>query len=133
VAPKRAVRVLIAEPGLNGHDLEVKVAAHALRDAGFEIIYTGLSQTVEMIVQSAIQEDVDVIGLSIRSGAHMPICEKLFTILKGKGVDDVMVLVVGVIPTRDIEGLKKMGVAEVFPDGSDVDAPAEFIRKHICN
>ncbi len=133
MAPKRPVRVLIAEPGLDGHDREVKVMAHALRDAGFEIIYTGLSQTVEMIVQSAIQEDVDVIGLSIMSGAHMPICEKLFRILKEKGVDDVMVLVGGVIPESDIAGLKETGVAEVFPDGSDIDAPAEFIRKHICN
>jgi methylmalonyl-CoA mutase, C-terminal domain len=130
VASKSTSRVLIAKPGLDGHDRGAKVIAHALRDAGFEVIYTGLHQTVEMIVQAAIQEDADVIGLSIMSGAHMPICEKLFTLLKELGVDDVMVLVGGVIPIRDIPLLKQMGVAEVFPGGSDIDAPAKFIREH---
>lgn len=122
-------RILLAKPGLDGHDRGAKVMAHALKDAGFEVIYTGLHQTVEMIVQAAIQEAVDVIGLSIMSGAHIPICRKLFQLLKEKGVDNVMVLVGGVIPSRDIPQLKKMGVAAVFPGGSDIDAPAEFIRE----
>ncbi len=122
-------RILLAKPGLDGHDRGAKVMAHALKDAGFEVIYTGLHQTVEMIVQTAIQEAVDVIGLSIMSGAHIPICRKLFQLLKEKGVENVMVLVGGVIPSRDIPQLKEMGVAAVFPGGSDIDAPAEFIRE----
>ena len=124
----KTARVLISKPGLDGHDRGAKVIAHALKDAGFEVIYTGLHQTVEAIVQTAIQEDVDVIGLSIMSGAHSPICSKLFDLLKSKGVDDVLVLVGGVIPNRDIPGLKQMGVAEVFPGGSDIDSPAEYLR-----
>ena len=122
-------RILLAKPGLDGHDRGAKVMAHALKDAGFEVIYTGLHQTVEMIVQTAIQEAVDVIGLSIMSGAHIPICRKLFQLLDEKGVDNVMVIVGGVIPSRDIPQLKEMGVAAVFPGGSDIDAPAEFIRE----
>ncbi len=124
-------RVLVAKPGLDGHDRGAKVVAHALKDAGFEVIYTGLHQTVEMIVETAIQEDADVIGLSIMSGAHVPITRKLFDLLAGKGVDDVMVLVGGVIPSRDILKLKEIGVAEVFPSGSDIDAPASFIREKL--
>jgi methylmalonyl-CoA mutase, C-terminal domain len=122
-------RILLAKPGLDGHDRGAKVMAHALKDAGFEVIYTGLHQTVEMIVQAAIQEAVDVIGLSIMSGAHIPICRKLFQLLDEKGVDNVMVIVGGVIPSRDIPQLKEMGVAAVFPGGSDIDAPGEFIRE----
>lgn len=122
-------RILLAKPGLDGHDRGAKVMAHALKDAGFEVIYTGLHQTVEMIVQAAIQEDVDVIGLSIMSGAHLPICRKLMNLLREKGAGDVMVLVGGVIPSRDIPLLNEMGVAGVFPGGSDIDAPATFIRE----
>jgi methylmalonyl-CoA mutase C-terminal domain/subunit len=122
-------RILLAKPGLDGHDRGAKVVAHALRDAGFEVIYTGLHQTVEMIVETAIEEDVDVIGLSIMSGAHIPICEKLTHLLKDKEADDIMVLVGGVIPGKDISRLKEMGVAEVFPGGTDIDAPAMFIRE----
>ncbi len=122
-------RILLAKPGLDGHDRGAKVMAHALKDAGFEVIYTGLHQTVEMIVQTAIQESVDVIGLSIMSGAHVPICRKLFQLLKEQDVHNIMVLVGGVIPTRDIQKLKEMGVAAVFPGGSDIDAPAQFIRE----
>lgn len=129
MASGRTPRILLAKPGLDGHDRGAKVMAHAFRDAGFEVIYTGLHQTVEMIVQAAIQEDVDVIGLSIMSGAHVPICRKLFQSLREKGVDDMLVLVGGVIPGRDISKLKEMGVAAVFPGGSDIDAPAEFIRE----
>lgn len=131
LAYNRIPRVLVAKPGLDGHDRGAKVIAHALKDAGFEIIYTGLHQTVEMIVQAAIQEDVDVIGLSIMSGAHIPICEKLFKLLKEKEADDIIVVVGGVIPNRDIAHLKEMGVAEVFPGGSDLDAPADFIRQRL--
>lgn len=122
-------RILLAKPGLDGHDRGAKVVAHALRDAGFEVIYTGLHQTVEMIVETAIEEDVDVIGLSIMSGAHVPICEKLANLLKEKEADDIMVLVGGVIPGKDIPRLKEMGVEEVFPGGTDIDAPATFIRE----
>lgn len=127
----RVPRVLVAKPGLDGHDRGAKVIAHALKDAGFEVIYTGLHQTVEMIVEVAIQEDVDVIGLSIMSGAHLPIAERLLGLLRERGVDDVMVLVGGVIPSRDVRKLKDMGVAEVFPGGSDIDLPAQFIRQRL--
>lgn len=129
MSPGHIARILLAKPGLDGHDRGAKVVAHALKDAGLEVIYTGLHQTVEMIVQSAIQEDVDIIGLSVMSGAHIPICEKLLRLLKEKGAEDIMVLVGGVIPTRDIPRLKAMGVAEVFPGGADIDAPAAFIRE----
>ena len=124
-------RILLAKPGLDGHDRGAKVMAHALKDAGFEVIYTGLHQTVEMIAQAAIQEDVDVIRLSIMSGANMPICEKLIRLLRKKGADDMMILVGGVIPSRDIPRLKELGVAEVFPGGSDIDAPAAFLKERL--
>ena len=124
-------RILVAKPGLDGHDRGAKVIAHALKDAGFEVIYTGLHQTVEMIVQTAIQEAVDVIGLSIMSGAHITICRRLFALLESKGANDIIVLVGGVIPSEDIPKLKALGVAEVFPGGSDIDAPAEFVRKSL--
>lgn len=124
-------RILLAKPGLDGHDRGAKVIAHALKDAGFEVIYTGLHQTVEMIVQSAIQEAVDIIGLSIMSGAHIPICRKLFQLLKENQADDIVVIVGGVIPGRDIPVLKEMGVASVFPGGSDIDAPSEFISEQM--
>jgi methylmalonyl-CoA mutase, C-terminal domain len=130
VAVGRTPRILLAKPGLDGHDRGAKVMAHALKDAGFEVIYTGLHQTVEMIIQAAIQEAADVIGLSIMSGAHIPICRKLMAMLREKGADDVMVLVGGVIPSRDIPVLQELGVAAVFPGGSDIDAPAAFIREH---
>ena len=124
-------RILLAKPGMDGHDRGAKVVAHALKDAGFEVIYTGLHQTVEMIVETAVQEDVDVIGLSVMSGAHVPICEKLVRLLKEKGADDIMILVGGVIPSRDIPRLKEIGVAEVFPGGSDIDALAAFIKARL--
>lgn len=129
MSPVRTPRILLAKPGLDGHDRGAKVIAHALRDAGFEIIYTGLHQTVEMIAETAMQEAVDIIGLSIMSGAHIPICRKLFALLREKQADDIMVLVGGVIPTRDIAKLKEIGVSQVFPGGSDIDAPAAFIRE----
>jgi methylmalonyl-CoA mutase, C-terminal domain len=124
-------RILLAKPGLDGHDRGAKVIAHALKDAGFEVIYTGLHQTVEMIIEAAIQEDVDVIGLSIMSGAHIPICQKLFKLLHEREAEDILVLVGGVIPSKDIPALKKLGVAAVFPGGSDIDSAAIFLREQM--
>lgn len=129
MAVRSTARILLAKPGLDGHDRGAKVVAHALKDAGFEVIYTGLHQTVEMIVQAAVQEAVDIIGLSIMSGAHIPICRKLMALLEEKESLDILVLVGGVIPSRDVAVLKEMGVAEVFPGGSDLDAPADFIKE----
>jgi methylmalonyl-CoA mutase, C-terminal domain len=116
------IRVLIAKPGLDGHDRGAKVVARALRDGGMEVIYTGLRQTPEQIVAAAAQEDVDAIGLSILSGAHMPICRKVIELLQEKQMGEVRVFVGGIIPAQDIAELKKMGVAEVFlPGASTVD------------
>ena len=122
------IRVLIAKPGLDGHDRGAKVVALALRDSGFEVIYTGLHQTVEQIVEAALQEDVDVIGLSILSGAHLPIARKLMGRLREAGLEDTIVLVGGNIPERDAEPLKALGVAGVFPTGSRFQDIAAFIR-----
>jgi methylmalonyl-CoA mutase C-terminal domain/subunit len=115
------IRVLIAKPGLDGHDKGAKIVALALRDAGMEVIYSGLHQTLEQIIHTATQESVDVIGLSIMSGAHLPICEKLISMMKQAGLEDVRLTVGGVIPNRDIPKLKQMGVAAVFPGGTSFD------------
>ena len=128
---KRPIRVLIAKPGLDGHDRGAKVVAHALRDAGMEVIYTGLHQSLDSIVQAAMQEDVDVIGLSIMSGAHLPICKKLIGLLKEKSLQDKLVMVGGVIPKRDIPTLRELGVAGVFPGGTPFSVPVEFLRKQL--
>ena len=120
-ASQKSIRILVAKPGLDGHDRGAKVISHALRDAGFEVIYSGLHQTVDQIIAAAIQEAVDVIGLSIMSGAHLPIGQKLMDGLKDKGMNDVAVVVGGVIPNRDIPALKEMGVDGVFPGGSALD------------
>ena len=118
----RKIRVLIAKPGLDGHDRGAKVVARALRDAGMEVIYTGLRQSPEQIVAAAAQEDVDAVGLSILSGAHLPICRKVIDLLRDKGMTDVRVFLGGIIPAQDIAELKSMGVAEVFlPGSSTVD------------
>ena len=127
----RPVRVLIAKPGLDGHDRGAKVVALALRDAGFEVVYTGLHQTVEQIVEAALQEDVDVIGLSILSGAHLPISKKLMAKLREAKIEDVLVMVGGNIPERDIAPLKALGVAGVFPTGSRFEDIAAFIRPNV--
>ena len=127
----RPIRVIIAKPGLDGHDRGAKVVALALRDAGFEVIYTGLHQTVEQIVEAATQEDVDVIGLSILSGAHLPISKKLMAKLREARIEDVLVMVGGNIPERDIAPLKALGVAGVFPTGSRFEAVAAFIRERV--
>lgn len=125
------IRVLIAKPGLDGHDRGVKVVAQLLRDAGMEVIYTGLHQTVDQIIEVAKQEDVNVIGLSILSGAHFPITEKLMNGLKENGMSDVVVVVGGNIPRRDIDGLQSLGVRGVFPTGSKFEAIIDFIKSQV--
>jgi methylmalonyl-CoA mutase C-terminal domain/subunit len=130
MAEKR-IRVLIAKPGLDGHDRGAKVIARALRDAGMEVIYTGLRQTPEMIASAAAQEDVDVIGLSILSGAHNTLCMRLMDLLRAKSMADVTVLIGGIIPEEDIPALKKAGIAEVFLPGTSTQAIVEFIRARI--
>lgn len=118
---KNNIRVLIAKPGLDGHDKGAKIISLALRDAGMEVIYSGLHQTLEQIVQTATQEAVDVIGLSIMSGAHLPICERLIDMMKEEGLNDIHLVVGGVIPHQDIPKLKEMGVADVFPGGTSFE------------
>ena len=125
------IRVLIAKPGLDGHDRGAKVVAHALKEAGMEVIYTGLHRTVDQIVRIAIQEDVDVIGLSIMSGAHLPIVEKLMGLVSREGISDKMVLVGGVIPNKDIERLKALGVAGVFPGDTRFSEIVSFITENV--
>lgn len=115
---QRKIRILIAKPGLDGHDKGAKIIALALRDAGMEVIYSGLHQTLDQIVQSAVQETVDVIGLSIMSGAHLPISQKLMAMMKEKGLSDIRLIVGGVIPHQDIPKLEEIGVAAVFPGGT---------------
>jgi methylmalonyl-CoA mutase C-terminal domain/subunit len=129
--PDPKIRVLVAKPGLDGHDRGAKVIARALRDAGMEIIYTGLRQTPEMIVSAALQEDVQVIGLSILSGAHNVIVPRLMDLLKQNKMEDVLVLVGGIIPDQDIEGLKKIGVAAIFQPGTAMDDIVKFIRSNV--
>lgn len=130
MAEKR-IRVLIAKPGLDGHDRGAKVIARALRDAGMEVIYTGLRQTPEMIASAAVQEDVDVIGLSILSGAHNTICPSLMKLLHAKGMDDVTVLVGGIIPEADLVKLKEAGIAEIFLPGTSTQDIVDFIQKRL--
>ncbi len=127
----KPVKVLIAKPGLDGHDRGAKVVAHALRDAGMEVIYTGLHQTVEQILETALQEDVNVIGLSILSGAHLPLSEKLMEGLKEKDLVDLLVIVGGNIPQRDVEKLQALGVAHVFRTGSRFDDIVSFIQERV--
>src|SRR5262245_10406890 len=124
----KKIRVVIAKPGLDGHDRGAKVIARALRDAGMEVIYTGLRQTPEQIAAAALQEDADVIGLSILSGAHMHICPRLMDLLKEKGLDRVTVLVGGIIPDVDVQKLREIGIAGVFLPGSPMQQIIEFIN-----
>ncbi len=131
MSPDRKIRVLVAKPGLDGHDRGAKVIARALRDAGMEVIYTGLRQTPEMVVNASLQEDVDVIGLSILSGAHNAIVPRVMDLLKQNQMDDVLVLVGGIIPDQDIEPLKKAGVAAIFQPGTPMDSIIEFIRANV--
>lgn len=127
----RKIRVLVAKPGLDGHDRGAKVIARALRDAGMEVIYTGLRQTPEMIVNSALQEDVDVIGLSILSGAHNAIVPRVSELLRKHKIEDVLLLVGGIIPEQDFDQMKKAGVSGIFNPGTPMDEIVDFIRKNI--
>ncbi len=127
----RKIRVVIAKPGLDGHDRGAKVIARALRDAGMEVIYTGLRQTPEQIAAAALQEDADVIGLSILSGAHMHVCPRLMELLREKGLDDVLVLVGGIIPDVDIPKLREMGVKGIFLPGSPMQAIIDYINGNV--
>lgn len=128
---EKRIRVLVAKPGLDGHDRGAKVVALALRDAGMEVIYTGLHQTVEQIIQIALQEDVDVIGLSILSGAHIPITKKFLEKAKKEKVENVLIVVGGVIPKKDIETLRQMGVDGIFPGGTPFEESIKFIKEHV--
>src|SRR6201984_2920502 len=130
---EQKIRVLVAKPGLDGHDRGAKVIARALRDAGMEVIYTGLRQTPEMIVNASLQEDVQVIGLSILSGAHNAIVPRVMDLLKQNKMDDVLVVVGGIIPDQDIEPLKKAGVAAIFQPGTAMDDIVQFIRANVSS
>jgi methylmalonyl-CoA mutase cobalamin-binding domain/chain len=127
----RKTRVVVAKPGLDGHDRGAKIIARALRDAGMEVIYTGLHQTPEQIVETVIQEDADAVGLSILSGAHMTLVPRIAELLKGQGAEDVVLVVGGTIPNDDIPELKKLGVAEIFTPGSSVQGIIDFIREKV--
>jgi len=128
---EKKIRVLVAKPGLDGHDRGAKIVARALRDAGMEVIYSGLHQTAEMIVETAVQEDVDVIGLSLLSGAHMTLFRDVTKLLKEKEMGDVLVLGGGIIPEDDVPALKKAGIAGVFGPGTTCEEIVEFIKKNV--
>ena len=129
--PPKHIRVLIAKPGLDGHDRGAKIIARALRDAGMEVIYSGLRQTPEQIVNAALQEDVDCIGLSILSGAHNVIFPRIMELLKQKHIDDVLVVAGGIIPNQDISTLKEIGVDEIFLPGTSTETIVEYIKSHV--
>ena len=131
IATERKIRVLVAKPGLDGHDRGAKVIARALRDAGMEVIYTGLHQTPEMIAEAALQEDVDAVGLSILSGAHMAIFPRVMDELRKRGLDDVLVCAGGIIPPPDVEPVRAMGVKGVFGPGTPMDEVVRFIRDNV--
>ena len=128
---ERKIRVLVAKPGLDGHDRGAKVIARALRDAGMEVIYTGLRQTPEMIASAALQEDVDAVGISILSGAHNTLCPRIVDLLRANGMDDTLVLVGGIVPQEDIEPLKSQGVSEIFLPGTSTEDIVTFIRANV--
>jgi methylmalonyl-CoA mutase, C-terminal domain len=128
---ERKIRVLVAKPGLDGHDRGAKVIARALRDAGMEVIYTGLRQTPEMIATAALQEDVDAVGISILSGAHNTLCPRIVDLLRENGMDDTLVLVGGIVPQEDIIVLKSKGVSEIFLPGTSTEDIVKFIRANV--
>ncbi len=128
---EQKIRIVVAKPGLDSHDRGAKVIARAFRDAGMEVIYTGLRQTPEQIVETALQEDVDVIALSILSGAHMTLFPKIMKLVKERGLDDVLVFAGGIIPEEDVPALKEMGIASVFGPGTNTDELVKFIRENI--
>jgi len=125
------IRVLVAKPGLDGHDRGAKVIARALRDAGMEVVYTGLRQTPEMIAEAALQEDVDVVGLSILSGAHNALAPRIMALLKERGLENVRVYIGGIIPDEDVPGLKAMGITDVFGPGTSTEAIVKTIREAV--
>ena len=125
------IRVVVAKPGLDGHDRGAKVIARAFRDAGFEVIYTGLRQTPEQVVHAALQEDADVVGLSVLSGAHMTLCPRIMELMKKERLDDVMVVVGGIIPDQDIPKLKQWGVSEVFQPGASTEDIVAYVRQNV--
>jgi methylmalonyl-CoA mutase C-terminal domain/subunit len=131
MADTRPIRVLVAKPGLDGHDRGAKVIARALRDAGMEVIYTGIRQTPEMIVEAAIQEDVDAILMSILSGAHMSLFPKVMELLKQNGVDDILVAAGGILPDEDLPAIKEMGIKGCFGPGTSMDEIIEFVRTNV--
>jgi methylmalonyl-CoA mutase, C-terminal domain len=131
MADTRPIRVLVAKPGLDGHDRGAKVIARALRDAGMEVIYTGIRQTPEMIVEAAIQEDVDAILMSILSGAHMTLFPKVMELLKKEGVDDMLVAAGGILPDEDLPAIKEMGIKGCFGPGSSMEEVSEFVRSNV--
>ncbi|HEY2992132.1 MAG TPA: cobalamin B12-binding domain-containing protein [Methylomirabilota bacterium] len=131
MSPERPVRIVVAKPGLDGHDRGAKIVARALRDAGFEVIYTGLHQTPEQVVATALQEDADAIGLSVLSGAHNYLFKRVLELLREKGADDVAVFGGGIIPPEDIAALKAMGVKEIFTPGTSTQDIVRFVREHI--
>lgn len=128
---ERKIRVLVAKPGLDGHDRGAKIIARALRDAGMEVIYTGLRQTPEMIASAALQEDVDAVGISILSGAHNTLCPRIVNLLRESGMDDTLVLVGGIVPREDIATLKEIGVSEIFLPGSSTEDIVKFINANV--
>jgi methylmalonyl-CoA mutase C-terminal domain/subunit len=128
---ERKIRVLVAKPGLDGHDRGAKVIARALRDAGMEVIYTGLRQTPEMIASAALQEDVDAVGISILSGAHKTLCPRIVDLLHENGMDDTLVLVGGIVPKEDIDDLKAKGVSEVFLPGTSTEDIVNYLRENV--
>jgi methylmalonyl-CoA mutase, C-terminal domain len=128
---EKKIRVVVAKPGLDGHDRGAKIIARALRDAGMEVIYTGLHQTPEQIVETVIQEDADAVGLSILSGAHMTLVPRVLELLREQGADDVVVTLGGTIPSDDVAELKQLGVAEVFTPGASTEQAVEFIRNAV--
>ena len=131
MSSSKKIRVLVAKPGLDGHDRGVKIVARALRDAGMEVIYTGLRQTPEMIVRAALDEGVHCIGLSILSGAHNALFPKIMELLKAEGVDDILVVGGGIIPEDDIPGLKAVGISEIFGPGTPLDTIVEYIEANV--
>jgi methylmalonyl-CoA mutase C-terminal domain/subunit len=129
--PQQKIRVLVAKPGLDGHDRGAKVIARALRDAGMEVIYTGLRQTPEMIAAAALQEDVDAVGVSILSGAHNTLCPRIVQLLREQGMHDCLVLVGGIVPQEDISKLQELGVAGIFLPGTSTEEIVKFLREHV--
>ena len=129
--PEQKIRVLVAKPGLDGHDRGAKIIARALRDAGMEVIYTGLRQTPEQIVNAALQEDADAVGLSILSGAHMHLFPRIMQLIRENHMEEVLVFAGGIIPDKDIPGLKELGIAEIFPPGSSLEEIVKFVQERV--